>query len=337
MTTVKYISPQTFYVVGDIENSIISYQDAINLINLVKQKHTIIFLGDIYTPTDPLGSIRRIETIMKKLEIPILNFITCTAKQSSIEICLDIHNKLNQLFQNKNIEIYTPNNKLKLGNKQEETIKNILRHDFRSTQEKIMQNKPVFLFGNKELDIIRDLKNLQGVNIVDRRFTGTFKFLSKQQMRTETLSLSIHDLNILFTYLYMCQHFAFINNILMGHIYINTKLIVKYIDSGKYGEELTIKNIIAGHNRSFGKYFDQTLHSVKNYVTINLLDISHETRRNVRNYLTVTNEKIKFIPLDKCIEFMLNFKMDASTTFLKSERKTEEDFNSYETFLHFFR
>ena len=324
-----------FYVVGDIENSSTAYRDAIELIDKVKCKNTIVFLGDIYTPMDPNGSVTRIRTILNKFGIRTHEFIHYKTSASPIEMCKKIHRKLELLAKDISLDIYSDTNKIKTSTKTD-LIKSVLADDMARANDCFDKKQPIFMFGNKELDILRDLLNLQGVNVSKGMFTGNFKYVSKQQQKLATISFTIDELNVLMTYLSLCMHCVYRNGIMLAHIYINIRSIIRFINSDKYkGDKLVVHSIIAGHNRSYGKFFDTSLRLIEPRITIYLLDISHHTKRHPRNFIEVNDKKISFITDDDELKFMFDCIMDASTTFLKTGWSDKDDMRADDVFHRF--
>lgn len=85
---------------------------------------------------------------------------------------------------------------------------------------------PIFLFGNKEIDLIRDLAELSEVNVDEN---GTIYYVIKyfRNKRRKNLfqSLTVHEINVLLTYLSLCEDTIVLGKTLFTHIYANARQI----------------------------------------------------------------------------------------------------------------
>lgn len=290
------------FVVGDIEDSEISFNDALECIDIYIRKNPslkLLFLGDIYTPKNPNLSIKKIDLLFKHLGIQIYNFIDEFLTQTSdiYNLCMIVKNKFTSLYQYLDIDVYTVMNRFKCNEK----IDDILKKD--STNK----NNIIFLLGNKEVDLIRDLNNVSSMNYVDGKFILNFSYFNKKNKYEISISFTPYEINILMNYLIRCSHFYQLNSILLTHIYINGRSLIKF------NKIFNIDRVIAGHNRCFGRYFDKDLKDVDIYI----LDISHEKPNLLKNYIYIQNNSIYFFPIDKFVEKCLPFKLSANRTFLR--------------------
>ena len=85
---------------------------------------------------------------------------------------------------------------------------------------------PIFLFGNKEIDLIRDLAELN-MSAVDSQGTIYYDIEYFRNKRRKSISqcLTIHEVNVLLTYLSLCEDAVVIGKTLFTHIYVNARQI----------------------------------------------------------------------------------------------------------------
>ena len=291
------------YVIGDIETGKFALDDAIEIIQNRKNEK-LIFLGDIYCANESEETIKNINQIMDLLKIEKKIFID---KFENLNDCAKIIEIFQKLYLDKHIDVYSGPYKFKKDPEVMEYLKSELEELNKSNPENI------FLFGNKETAIINDFRNVKGFNlleinnekIVEFRFQYNYKHISHEAR----CKFSCKELNILINYLYMCHHIFYINKTLLSHIYLNAKRF------SILNPSLTVNQVICGHNRCFGRYFDQ--YSKINY-GIYLIDISHDDEHLIKNYLYLSPNEIKFYSLDKRAKEVLSLIMPAKETFLQS-------------------
>lgn len=85
---------------------------------------------------------------------------------------------------------------------------------------------PIFLFGNKEIDLIRDLAELN-MSAVDSQGTIYYdiEYFRNKRRKSISQSLTIHEVNVLLTYLSLCEDAVVIGKTLFTHIYVNARQI----------------------------------------------------------------------------------------------------------------
>ena len=85
---------------------------------------------------------------------------------------------------------------------------------------------PIFLFGNKEIDLIRDLAELN-MSAVDSQGTIYYdiEYFRNKRRKSISQSLTIHEVNVLLTYLSLCEDAIVIGKTLFTHIYVNARQI----------------------------------------------------------------------------------------------------------------
>ena len=85
---------------------------------------------------------------------------------------------------------------------------------------------PIFLFGNKEIDLMRDLAELNMAAVDDK---GTIfydiEYFRNKRRKTISQSLTIHEVNVLLTYLSLCEDAVVLGKTLFTHIYVNARQI----------------------------------------------------------------------------------------------------------------
>lgn len=291
------------YVIGDIETSKFALDDAIEIIHNRKNEK-LIFLGDIYCPNLNNETIKNINQIMNLLKIEKKIFID---KLENLNDCTKIIEIFQKLYLDKHINIYSGSYKFKKDPEVMDYLKSELEEINKSNPENI------FLFGNKEIAIINDFRDVKGFNlleinnekIAEFRFQYNYKHISFESR----CKFSCEELNILINYLYLCHHIFYINKTLLSHIYLNAKRF------SILNSNLTINQVICGHNRCFGRYSDQ--YSKINY-GIYLLDISHDDEHIIKNYLYLSPNELRFYSLDKRSKDILRSVMPAKETFLQS-------------------
>lgn len=88
------------------------------------------------------------------------------------------------------------------------------------------EDGPIFLFGNKEIDLMRDLAELN-MAAVDSQGTIYYNidYFRNKRRKTISQSLTIHEINVLLTYLSLCEDAVVIGKTLFTHIYVNARQI----------------------------------------------------------------------------------------------------------------
>ena len=291
-----------FVVVGDIEYNDDCFKDALECTTKFKN---IVFLGDIYDPNYSSKTIKNINDILINLNIDIIEL--------DIKNINDIKRYFKEVYLNKNLSIYNNvnkfiNNNLKLSNFINSQIEN---------NNAIYNNGIVFLFGNKEIDLIRDLTSfINGVFINNETIKISTVYYFKAKRNEVIRTFTKQELNILYTYLNLCKHFIISNKILITHMYINAKALIN-----SEIRLIEIEKTISGHNRCFGIYYDVNLP----LLDIHLLDITHEKKKlNLKNYLTIKNDNIDFVLTNNknnIVNDILKYKICANDFFLKSNNE----------------
>ena len=113
--------------------------------------------------------------------------------------------------------------------------------------------KCIFLFGNKEIAFIRDLCEESNITISDSLINVSYK---KDDETNSVSTFSCHQLNVMLSYLYLCRHYFITGDILFTHCYLNSMKM----------RDIKIGKIICGHNKGFGKFFDDKLPNTEIYM-----------------------------------------------------------------------
>jgi len=306
------------FVFGDIEDNEDAFKDVIECIRSQSLASRFIFLGDIYTPKFPSLAIKHIAQIIWELGVPIHKLIDIdfdefeASTEETYNFCESIKRAFSNLRKEKRVDIYTVNNKFRTGTQPDKSglipndeVEAMIRNDLSSSAPARYH----FLFGNKEVDILKDLSNVADANIIDGRFIAHFIYYRKHVRNESVIEFSLKELNILLNYLTLCHHFYYETGHLptmYQHIYTNARAISKYAFFPK------VARIVAGHNRCYGRYKDSSLHA-----EIYMLDITHEKIKGIRNCLMLAGDKLYYFASNVEIRELLRTRLSANKTFLK--------------------
>lgn len=322
-------SSSRLFIIGDIEENSDAFTDAIECLRMLEKGDRVVFLGDVYTSHSPKLSVRRIANILCRLRIPIKNYINTAfmpSEHTPEEVAYfsySIREQFSNLYDYQKIFIYSASNKIKTSVAFNEVLERDLNLSYSST------TPYVFLFGNKEVDVISDLHSVSEacVHEVEGKgvFTGRFTYYFKHKRYDSIIEMNLEELNILLNYLYLCRHFYYENHMLMTHIYTNGRTIMKQKNFP------IVKKTFSGHNRCFGKYTDTRAPTID----INLLDVTHEQQHFIKNYIVIPRpdiQSVKYITEHDEIRALLLDKMSANKTFLRggwSSRKHVSTLDMY--------
>ena len=261
------------FIFGDIDGRNDIYQSTINCIKRNRYKRSkFVFLGDIYDYNKSDESITMIKNIMNEFSIPIHDDI----RETERGVVKDIIHPFRQLRNSHGVNSY-----------QEFRIQywknTIPKNDY--THIKKHQNYK-FLFGNKEIALIRDIANSPNVRkVVNENGEVVYVINSYYDTKPNDKEARVHvsrtytleQLNILYNYLKRCANYYFNEDgILFTHCYFNNI---------KFGN---IKVVVSGHSRGYGKFTDIRYQGLVIY----LGDLSG-SNGNVNNYITYQNKKFK--------------------------------------------
>ena len=288
-------------VIGDIEGNVDCLTDAIATIR-IRGSTPVVFLGDIYAPRDRDRSTEWIEQILKVSGVPITTYV-----RDGLDMVNVIRNAFETCFRVTGCDVYTSMNRFK-GNV--DVPINVIDNDF------------TFLFGNKEVDFLRDISTTRQANYVDGAFHCVFSYKCKEKKMDEAITLTLHQVNVLLTYLHRCRHVLTWKNVMLTHMYLNARHLIRHNrDHDKClrpnPDILRVQHVITGHNRCYGTYIDHALPGIN----LHLLDVSHEDIRIIRNTYfisSVDNEiKIGYQPLDQRAHKLMRYRFNAQNTFLR--------------------
>lgn len=300
---------ESFYVVGDIESNDRAFDDAIECIKLSHEK-MIVFLGDIYSSADSSKSVSHIAEILWRLQIPVQKCIDETFKATEhsteevFKFCNDIKSLFTTLFFYHRLDLYTITNKLKNG----PGFAKLVQRELEPKEDNY-----VFILGNKECNLITDMHYLSETNIIDGRFVGNYKYIFQHKTYQSKVSFSLHELNVLITYLNLSSHFFIRNETLFTHIYVSGRYLMKI------AKLPNIRRIVSGHNRCFGIYRDPA----NSKIEIFMMDVSHEKDSLIKNYILIQGDNIIFFTSDEIARSCINrCVFSAKKTFLSSPTNT---------------
>lgn len=221
-----FLHSSQIIIIGDIEGQERLYKSTKRIIK-DNQGHLIIFLGDLISNSQ--NSINSAVKIIKLLNVPDeLNIRDNFYNDDAIKEIINIlHNKL--IYKGKNIY------------KRSRFSRNLHVLPSQNTIINISKQNYLFLLGNKEKSFIIDLYRS---NIRRNNDKIIFEF---NQNGIHTYEFNLENFSYIMNYLYLCQHFIIIDDILFIHNFINKKYL---IEKG----ELKIKTIVSGHNKCYGHF-----------------------------------------------------------------------------------
>lgn len=152
-------------------------------------------------------------------------FSTSESKNNIISTCTSNNRGLNNTVQvNHNANIETIQDPDEVYNATRTLRLNCEYKLWREVQED--DEGPIFLFGNKEIDLIRDLAELN-MSAVDSQGTIYYdiEYFRNKRRKSISQSLTIHEVNVLLTYLSLCEDAVVIGKTLFTHIYVNARQI----------------------------------------------------------------------------------------------------------------
>lgn len=308
-------------VIGDIEGNADCLSDAIATTR-IRGSTPVIFLGDIYAPRDRDRSTEWIEQILKVSGIPITAYV-----KDGHDMVNRIRKAFESCFIQTGCDVYTSMNRFK-GNV--DVPINVVDDDF------------IFLFGNKEVDFLRDVSTTRQANYVDGVFHCVFSYKCKEKKTDEPITLTLHQVNVLLSYLHQCRHVLIWHNVMLTHMYLNARHLIRHNrDIEKCLKPnpriLGVQHVITGHNRCYGTYYDHTLPGI----SLHLLDVSHEDIRVIRNtyFITRTDNDIKigYQPLDPRAHKLMHYRFNAQNSFLRGVFDDGKNVSTLEWYLLYTR
>lgn len=301
-----------FFVVGDIEEKHNLFKDAINCIIKARAlKIPVIFLGDILDRNNLKRSVKNISKILSLYGVPITNYLSSSSTIDDVRRCFEI------IYSSKLISAYKTKNKLFKKSDDSHFLSSFLE---REGYDLSSQKKPMylFIFGNKEIDFIKDMASLKMGLINNDTFSSSFTYSFQSSLNSSInfssskISLKLSDLNTLIAYFNLSRSFVLAGDFLLTHIYHNA-LILRTLVFQIHRRK--INNLICGHHRCFGQYFDPKFKSINR---IFILDISSERDDiQLKNFIKVSsNGDVNFFTDNPLIKKIVNTPMNARSTFL---------------------
>lgn len=309
----------TFYIFGDIEEKDKTLEDVVKCIERHKGKNMkFVFLGDIYTPKSSRKSITNIKKFFELFDYEEIDYLTVVKKYNKnnekLAALQEIRKIFNKISIELNLNIYNHLNK----------FKQTMTYDFRN-ESFPLEKSFVFLLGNKEIDLIRDLSNFTFGRIDEQEFYTIFKYNFKHIEHKIEISFTLNELNTLINYFLLCKNYILIDDILLTHMYVNGKTLIQ-----KSHNFNSVKRIISGHNRCYGIYYDITFPNV----TIYMLDLTHEKNDlMIKNFIIYSKGNLEYVTWDKIIREMLKIKLPANDFFLKGKIDETNDISTLEYFI----
>lgn len=248
----------TYRVFGDIEGNMEIFESIKRELNT---NQCFIFLGDIFSIKNINSSIIIIKYLMNYFEFKIKEYFDDNTDSKIIK------HKIHQLKSKKSIESYNPNySQFWLSIPKENDS---------------YDKKCIFLFGNKEIEFICEIIRSSSITVDNNKnVIINSKFFDKcsQNTKSSTMKITLHQLNVLYNYLNLCHHYYIYNNTIYIHCYFNFC---------KLRSNKDIKNIVCGHNKGYGKFYD---HKFDN-INIFMVDFTEYNKTIPENVSIIVNDK----------------------------------------------
>lgn len=275
----KHTFNDIVYIFGDIEGNKCIFNSTISIIRsaLQNKKSKFIFLGDIYDYRRPNETIEQIKFILSLFNIPLNNIFNEESSELSIIRTFRALWKLKELkfYKKKCIQyLYS------------------LPHPDKLKQNYNQLSMPIFLFGNKEVIFIQEIIECQHITKSNLSFTVPANYIRKYtttdtngelheagSVKHTIYNFTIEELNIMYTYLSLCQNYFISGNKLYIHCYFNYKLFLKANYKFDY--------IISGHSKGYGKFKDSQFP----LSTIIINDLTGLEQENLVNCVTLNGTK----------------------------------------------
>ncbi len=248
------------YVFGDIEGNISLFNSTIDIINKTTNLDELIFMGDIYDYQHPNLSIEQIQILLIILNQPITYEITTSTSPN------EIIEKFNEIYKNKHLNSYKRNHLQYLRKIPAETSKH---------------NRISFIFGNKEVAFCTDIvKSKQFAKTKDNRFVLPVVYRKDSKtIESRKYTFAPIELNVMLSYLRLCQNYIIKDKMLFIHCYFNYRL---FRDSSKFNA------VMSGHSKTYGEVHDDEFPEVSIFVN----DLTQTKSTNPVNLIKVYNDGI---------------------------------------------
>lgn len=260
------------YIFGDIEGHEGLFQSTISTIDKTKENNKVnyVFLGDLYDYDKPTDTIAIIEKIMNSLNITINQVFTDESKE------IDVIRSFRKLWKTKQMKCYSKFNIQYIHSKlKPETVNN---------------SKYLFILGNKEIIFVQEIitsehitKTEDNIFNVPADYKHKHKTAGEPNIKHTDYKFSAHQLNIMHSFISICNNYAIINDILFIHCYINYK---SFNDDVKK----KVKHVISGHSKGYGHFIDTEFKGVDIYI----IDLTKQENNDVNNYMIITKSSINY-------------------------------------------
>lgn len=148
------------------------------------------------------------------------------------------------------------------------------------------RNAPIFLFGNKDVYFMLQMKRpITFVTTDDHKLIVTYhSFRHHDNGELKTNTYTAHELNVMHTYLSNCRHYYVDDNVLYIHCYGNARKV----------RSLTFNKIVCGHNKGFGFFHDDD-YTDKHIFMLDYTVIKIDSLIPPRVYFDVSNSFVKMM------------------------------------------
>ncbi len=262
---------QAIYAIGDIEgNNELFLKTLPCLVTSTNAK--IVFLGDLVSINDReaiTSSVQILERIFKIFGITIINIFNEKNINGNI-----IKETFNQIFNRKSFNVCK---------------RRSLQYWIDTPKHFDTNSKVVFIAGNQEAAILHDIVNSNSISYENNYINVFSKYHNVNAKHTVLVHVqyTIHEMNVLATYLWHTQMYHICNDILFLHCFTNSSFI-----DGAY------KHIVCGHNKGIGKFkiWDKPIHMIDLsgfYKTKSMKNLVDTKLRKIYNYIRIENSTIK--------------------------------------------
>lgn len=228
----KPSSDKTF-IFGDIEGKETLFSSTMQTI-ASNTNSNFIFLGDIYDYMAPYTSISMVEKILTILKIPLLQQFDESSKE------IDIIRVFRKLWKTKQLKSYSKFNIQFLHSKPK--------------QEKPIYDNQFFIMGNKEVIFIQEIIECGHITkLPDNSFLVPADYKGKNITRHTDYHFTYHHLNVMLTYLSLCNNYIIQDDILYIHCYINYK---------QFKDIEEISHVVSGHSKGYGHFKDDNFPNI---------------------------------------------------------------------------
>ena len=254
----KTSSDKTF-IFGDIEGNETLFSSTLQTI-ASNVDSNFIFLGDIYDYMTPYASISMVEMLLNILKIPLLQQFDESTKE------IDVIRNFRKLWKTKQLKLYNKFNIQFLHSKPK--------------QENLTYDNHFFIMGNKEVIFIQEIIECRHIyKLPNNSFLVPTDYKSKNISRHTDYNFTYHHLNVMLTYLSLCNNYIIQNNTLYIHCYINYRQF-------KDIEEIT--HVVSGHSKGYGHFKDNDFPNID----IFMCDLTNNELDEPKNFILKNENEI---------------------------------------------